>query len=828
MIEQYITNYLKEKLNNKGSLVIYDPDSFFHDLVAGMASDDLKVFDTTENVVTVREEALKLWTDTLNINKNQGMLVYVPFAKPIDEDDKVKDPFIIFSAGGSVFPDEATDSYKNLCLAALPEKTEKINALFEQEKYPSFDTINALVDGNLYPKLKSLLNVSSDTEILLAFLNPTEEQKKILASDKTWSNEFRLYLKTALGISTKARNLDSLQKDIWRTVLFSEFVYDLPFEIPAKLSEVQKVKPSAAALVNQACKQLRNHKDAEEVYVHHAKAISKELKLPELFKSEDDLGKINTFAFEDSTFFNQFASALINNDLKKAGSIVKRCTQSIWATYDDERRGSWNIANQVVQLLYEIKKQKELLKKSDSLQKLVEVYADKMYQVDGLLRHFEKEVQDVVVLNKTLKQVCDYARKNYFSFVEDVQGRFIEHIQSDGLSSLTIKRNTEVFDSVIAPKIKSGKKTVYILADAMRYELAHELSERLKRANFVCEMQPTLAYIPTVTKYGMAALLPEASKKLKLKTVDGNLLPFFDDKQIDQRKDRIKYTESLYGDQIAWVKTEDVIKGSFDKEKELLFVTTTEVDEAGENMPDSAQMRIAEVIVRVLKSCVVLKEAGFKEFVLVADHGFVLKDSFQPGDNTSRPIGDWVLRKTRSVAGKGDSNDDHIALTAEEIGVKADVDRFLFLKGYTTYDKGKKYFHEGISLQEVINPLLTFKPEQVKESNDIQVNLSYKGKDSGFITTRRPKLELATFGETLFGDPIDILIEAYSGNKLVGEAASSSEVNSTTKYVEVIPGQSLRITLAMDDDYEGEFKVIAKDPATGVILSEINLETDYL
>lgn len=828
MIKDFITNYFKEKLSAKTNMVIYDADRFYHNLVLELASESIKVFDATENVVTVRENALRFWVESFESSTKQRIIVYVPFGKPIEEEEKVKDPFIIFGMGGSIFPDEASDNYHQLCLAALPEKRDKVEALFAQELSPSFDTIDALVDGNTYPKLKSLLNASSDTEILLSFLNPTDEQKEVLNTDKSWTSEFRLFLKTSLGVVSKARNYDSIQKDIWRIVLFSEFVYDLPIEIPASLSEVVRVKESAKALVSQVCHQLRNHKNAEEIYVHHANFVSTELKLAELFKSEKDLGEVNTFSFEDSTFFNQFANALLADNIAEASRIADRCERSIWASYDDERRSSWQIAKHILLLLDAVKQNKACFKDAKSLQQLVKLYADKMYEVDTLHRELEKEVQQVVVLSETLKRVCGYARKNYFDFVEGVQNKFQKFITNDGLDSLSITRNIDVFDKHITPLFKSGKKTVYILADAMRYELAQELSERLTRAKFACEIEPALAYIPTITKYGMAALMPNASKALNLKTKEANLLPFMDEAAIAQRKDRVRYTEDLFGDRIAWTKTEDVIKGDFDAEKELLFVTSTEVDEAGENMPDNAQLIIEQAVIKILKTCSVLRDSGYQEFVLVADHGFVLKDNFKAGDSTNKPIGDWVLRKTRCLAGKGDSNDEHIALSAYDLGIKSDVNQFLFLKNYTTYEKGKKFYHEGISLQEAITPLLKFRGEELKQSKDIQVNLSYKGKDRGYITTRRPKLELASFGETLFGDPIDLLIEAFNQETKVGEVALSDNVNSTTRYVEIVPGQSLKTTLIMDEDYEGDFKILAKDPSTGVILAEINLSTDYL
>src|SRR5690606_16332192 len=172
---------------------------------------------------------------------------------------------------------------------------------------------------------------------------------------------------------------------------------------------------------------------------------------------------------------------------------------------------------------------------------------------------------------------------------------------------------------------------------------------------------------------------------------------------------------------------------------------------------------------KILKACSILIKNGYEEFVLVADHGFVLVDSFQAGNNAPKPVGDWALEKSRCVAGVGDSNHDHILLSSVDLGVKSDVDQFLFLKNYATYVRGKRFYHEGLSLQESITPLLTFRPKQIESKQDYHINLTYKGKDSGYVTTRRPSIEISCFGESFFDEPIDVMIEAIADNKLVGE-----------------------------------------------------------
>ena len=155
MIKEYIQKHFEKKLDTGSGLVIYDPNLFFRDIVIDLESSKVKVFDASENVITARENALEYWVNEMPKNKEAKIVVYVPFKSKQDADDLTFDPFIIFSSGGRVFPDEAADQYKNLCIAALPEKEAKIEEFFKEEDYPSFDSIDALEGGNTYPKLKS-------------------------------------------------------------------------------------------------------------------------------------------------------------------------------------------------------------------------------------------------------------------------------------------------------------------------------------------------------------------------------------------------------------------------------------------------------------------------------------------------------------------------------------------------------------------------------------------------------------------------------------------------------------------------------------------------
>ena len=827
MIKEYIQKHFEKKLDTGSSLVIYDPNLFFKDIVIELESSKVKVFDASENVITARENALEYWVNELPKNKEAKIVVYVPFKSKQDADDLTFDPFIIFSSGGRVFPDEAADQYKNLCIAALPEKEAKIEEFFKEEDFPSFDSIDALEGGNSYPKLKSGLNASSSAEILIAMLVPSETQLNFLKSEKTWGKDLKAFSKNVLGVTLQKQKFKSVSEELWNLVLYSEFVHDLPVDLPKQLKEVSVAQSSTSQLIQDVCSQLRKRKDVEEIYVKQANRVSDGLSLPKLFSKETNLGSINTFAFEDTTFFNAFKDKLISGELSAAESILNQSIDSIWSTYDDERRSTWLIGRKALAIKRLIEKLSTASKNHTDINSIVEWYANEVYELDTLHRELDKNVAELISISPLLKEVHKFAVDAYLAFTESIQKSFLESVEKEGLSSLSIQRNIELFDNRVEPIVKSGKKTVYFLADALRYELASQLKSRLERASFDAELEPSLAFSPTVTKYAMAALMPKADTNLSLKLKSKKLEPYLSDVESASRDARMKYSLNILGDKASWAWEKDVISDKYEK-SDLLFVTTTEIDQAGESSPDNAQLLIEQALMKILKVSSKLRDEGYEEFVLAADHGFVLIDEFKAGNKSEKPVGEWSLQKSRCVAGKGASNSDHIEFNASDLNVNSEIDQFLFLKNYATYERGKQFFHEGISLQEIITPCLTYRPQKSKAKEEVQVNLTYKGKTTGVITTLRPSLELATFGQSLFGGLIDIQIEAVSKDIVVGSPAPSESVNSTTGYVEIEQGASMKFSLAMDEDFEGDFTVHAKSPATGLILSEVQLTTDYM
>jgi len=822
MIRTYITDHFKKKLKDLPSLVLYDPDQRYKELLAGLSDEHTKVFDISENVLSVREEAVVCYNHTLVQDTKARMIVYVPFKEPLSRQEKLMDPFYSFSFGGSVFPNDAADKYESLCKACFPDKEQKINELFAQE-VPDFDTLDALGGGNTWAKLQTLTGGKSEKEILLVLMAPSAKQQEAITKDKTWYKEFK-DIAQLIGLKTKEKTYQAIADELWRFILFSEFVFDLPIDLPLSLQSIPVAKPSVKALILELCRSLRNNKNCEELYVNKADTIASDLSLAEMFRDEHELGEIITFAFEDNTYFYHFTDLLKKGKRDEAKEITSRIKENIWLHHDEERRRYWKLAEIGLELvnLSTVK-----IKSVSSLKAAIEQYTESDYKIDQLQRRFEKQCIEVVEENSALAVLKELVRKQYSQYTEKYQKQFQGLVQKEHWPAEGLLHNSQVFIKHIQPLLKAKAKAAYIMVDALRFELAKELTEHIEKY-FSVQVTPSCAYLPTVTKFGMAALLPDADKDLSLREYKEGLEAFMGDKPLLSLTQRRDYLKEKLGT-LCEITTLSSIVSNPVPDVDLLVVTTNEIDNAGENMDSNALVAMQQAIQNLIRALNILKQKGYDKIVIATDHGFILHPTFQAGDSVSKPAGEWLMVKSRSLAGKGATPDYGIGFSPEEIGVKSDVKSFVFLKNYAVFEKNTTYFHEGISLQENIVPVMVLTAHKSKKEKKVQVNITYKGKTTGAITTRRPLMEITSFLEGELGlEPISVRMEAIANNENVGKPGSDERVDEVSNLLEIIPGQAYKIPLEMNPEFEGSFEVRLSDPVTNKSYASITLETDYI
>ena len=183
---------------------------------------------------------MKSFLSLANPKNETHLLIYIPVDRPLTDLDQQRDPFSAFAVAGSVFPEGAGDAYKNICLKAKPDHIRAINKIFEEADDPDFSVIDAVGGGAGWPTLQSILGAEGAQSILIALMAPSDQQHEALKSNNAWIKEARdLFVQTlSLKLISRSKSWQPIADELWRFVLFSEFIFDLPEELPDTLRDV--------------------------------------------------------------------------------------------------------------------------------------------------------------------------------------------------------------------------------------------------------------------------------------------------------------------------------------------------------------------------------------------------------------------------------------------------------------------------------------------------------------------------------------------------------------------------------------------------------------
>lgn len=272
---------------------------------------------------------------------------------------------------------------------------------------------------------------------------------------------------------------------------------------------------------------------------------------------------------------------------------------------------------------------------------------------------------------------------------------------------------TEFYPSKVYP---SDSRVYVIISDALRYEVAAELAEVLRReTQSKVEMDSMQGIFPTVTSFGMAALLPH--RKLSAEVKSGKLAVLADGHSTEAGY-RDKILKSTNPKSIA-MKYKDIIgmkraeRGALVRGMDVVYIYHDTVDEAGhsENAVFGACGEAIEEIKNVVR--IITGELSGTHILITADHGFLY---------TCNP-----LREDDKVDKSTTSDQDIEVSRRYAITKKGTVPEYLlpvkFLDGETEYaafaprgcirikmkGSGGNFVHGGISLQEMVVPLIDYR-----------------------------------------------------------------------------------------------------------------------
>ncbi len=829
---------LRPRLVQAGCLVVYDSADRYRELCAEMAEERVRVIDASESSIRSRQEAIVSLGEIAKTKRDfDALLIYVP--QPIPETDEAKqvDPFSVFGETGAVFPNDDGDDYLSLCLRAKPDHMTAVRRVFEQsDGDPTFSVIDAIGGGINWPQLRSILKVESAGEILFSLLAPDADQSKALLVQDNWRKEAREFLNATLGMSvkTRAKSWEKFAEEVWRFVLFSEFVFDLPCDLPSSLQGVPRAQPEAKPIIEDVCERLRNNRKSRDSYIVRAETIETELDLPNQCRAIKDLGTRDTFPFEERTFLSVAIEGIKSDDIQTARHVLKRRKGSVWLG-QAESQVQWGLLKAGLSLIEACEdNERQLVQNARSQANLIDFYINSLREVDRLQREFEQSVGEYLDAQDLMHDLIEHARMRYRRLIEKVQASFVKHLEAESWPPPARLANANVFDEIVAPRLKErGRRVAYLMIDALRYELGVALEKMLSEDGPV-EIKAAFAQMPTITLVGMPSLLPGAGTNLTLQTDGGDLVPLLNGAPIKNVKQRMAVLKTKYGDRFQEMRLSQFArtKAKLADSVDLLVLRSTEIDSQLENEPETTLSLIPGSLRQIRIALHKLRKMGFQEAVIVTDHGFFLNAQAEAGDVCIKPNGNWpVVAHDRMMLGSGSADAHNAVIDAAKLGMKGDFSQIAIPRSMAPYRSGHLYFHGGASLAEAVVPVLIAKLDtgDAPSEGPVSVVLSYRN-GATRITTRVPVVELSAHSDDMFSmdKPVEVLVQAQDAKgNVVGEPRPGGEVDPATQMISLLPGQALPIPLRMDPDYEGKFKIKAFNPATMVSFFDLELETDY-
>jgi hypothetical protein len=151
--------------------------------------------------------------------------------------------------------------------------------------------------------------------------------------------------------------------------------------------------------------------------------------------------------------------------------------------------------------------------------------------------------------------------------------------------------------------------------------------------------------------------------------------------------------------------------------------------------------------------------------------------------------------------------------------------------GFRVFSDGEGYFHGGLSLQEALVPVITFRASSGKTGGAVKPEVEIRYRSDRF-TSRVIGLKFHLQSD-IFGTPAQVRIEAYDGKgakaNLVGEAADCEARDEKTREVTLQANAETPVPVLIEPDFEGpEVEIRVSDPTTHVVWARKRLKNAVL
>jgi hypothetical protein len=523
------------------------------------------------------------------------------------------------------------------------------------------------------------------------------------------------------------------------------FVHDLL--VPPRSPLLEPV-PRLPQLVRDTCHELvvhlQNGNERQRSFYRQS-ALETELRLTDDVGqiAAEDLGRFDTFFFEEETILKASMQALQDRRWDAAQDWATRRSDpdSFWLRDDPLRRNVWQLVADAARLGVAIQSAGPELKVTDSVANSAQEYTQTGAMVDQTHRHLEQNRQKLLRSQmpefEQIRSVLDQMQVVWRDWANSWGESFNAVCNVHGFLPDSTLQQRNLFDEVVKPMIAEEETTAYFVVDALRYEMGQELLESIGDATKTdVNLDWRLAELPTVTEVGMNVLAPVTkSGKLQPEISNGRIAGFstgvFRVHDPDTRRRAMH--ERIGGRTCPRIELSEVLclEASTLRRKiagaRLVMVHSRDIDSSGEA---GFGPSVFETVLKDLRSAWhLLREAGVRNFIITADHGFLLVDE---DSHTSQSHGRKIDPHRRHVLSEQAANHSgEVRVAMRDLGYDCEDFHLMFPASVAVFTTGKQrkgFAHGGNSFQERVIPVLTISHRVASGGSSTVYNVSAERK----------------------------------------------------------------------------------------------------
>ena len=523
----------------------------------------------------------------------------------------------------------------------------------------------------------------------------------------------------------------------------------------------------------------------------------------------------NAFAGVDRILIEWIIGRLEMEDIDAqldGNSIQEICIERKKKHYGHMYSNEYNVLENAWHLLHP-----GLFTYAESVDQIAKNYINKDYLTDRYYRKFYlayEWLDDVDQFEKLRQLVENIYTNDYLNKLIPAWSR--AYVKDQAQTRLT--NQLHFYDEFIRSR---RERTVVIISDALRFEVGQELLEQLQ-ADEKCDakMSAMTSMLPSITSYGMAALLPHLSV-----TIDSDYKVLCDGAPCADLKQREAILQKAQPnsrcvkyDQIKSLKKEDMRE--ITSGKDVVYVYHNQVDARGdkpetENEVFKACKEAVEELLALIKRINV--NGNTNHFIVTADHGFLYKhDKLDESDKIG---GISNAAKRYAIVDHPVEVDGTVSVPMKLYSMNETDSRYVCVPLGSDLFKapgsGLNYVHGGCSPQEMIVPVIEVRTEKGKVSvANAQIELASMLYKIVNLSTKLSFFQRDAVSDTVKATTYRLYFADEDGNKISNEhmyVADSKEPETVNR------GFDLKFTFKNQSyDKTKKYYLIIVDDKTGM------------